>query len=133
MASCLVSAIVQPAGAGGDHPDVLCTSEGVPQRCVQLWAPHYKNDIEALECVQHGKGQQSHEGSGAQVLWGAAEGTGVVQSGEEEAQGDLMALYNCLKGDWVWGWPLLPGDSDRTSDDGLELYQEGSGWIFWKK
>ena len=43
-------------------------------------------------------GQQSYEGSGAQVLWGVAEGTGMVQSGEEEAQGRLIALYNCLKG-----------------------------------
>ena len=32
------------------------------------------------------EGQQSCEGSGAQILWGAAEGTGIVQSGEEEAQ-----------------------------------------------
>jgi len=33
------------------------------------------------------KGFKAAEGSGAQVLKGAAEGTGVVQSGEEEAQG----------------------------------------------
>ena len=32
-------------------------------------------------------GQQNCEGSGIQVLWGVAEGTGVVQPGEEEAQG----------------------------------------------
>jgi len=31
--------------------------------------------------------QQRCEGSVAEVLWGAAEGTGIVQSGEEEAQG----------------------------------------------
>jgi len=36
------------------------------------------------------------EGSGAQMLWGAAERTGVVESGEEEAQGRL--LCNSLKG-----------------------------------
>ena len=33
------------------------------------------------------EGQQRCEGYGAQVLWGAAEGTGSVQSGEKEAQG----------------------------------------------
>ena len=38
------------------------------------------------------EGQQSCEGSGAQVFWGEAKGAGTVQSGEEEA------LYNSLKG-----------------------------------
>jgi len=32
------------------------------------------------------KGNEADEGSGAQVLWGVAEGTGIVQSGEEKAQ-----------------------------------------------
>ena len=33
------------------------------------------------------EGQLSCEGTGAQVLWGVAEGAGIVQSGEENAQG----------------------------------------------
>ena len=33
------------------------------------------------------KGKKAGEGSGAQALWGAAEGAGIFQSGEEEAQG----------------------------------------------
>jgi len=33
------------------------------------------------------EGQRKCEGSGAQILWGTAEGTGIVQSGEEEALG----------------------------------------------
>ena len=44
------------------------------------------------------KGQESCKGSGAQVLWGAAEGTGDFPSWEEEHRGDLIALYNDLKG-----------------------------------
>ena len=32
------------------------------------------------------------------VLWGAAEGAGIVQFGEEELRGDLIALYNSLTG-----------------------------------
>jgi len=32
-------------------------------------------------------GNKAGEGSGEQVLWGVAVGTGVVQSGEEEAEG----------------------------------------------
>ncbi len=42
------------------------------------------------------EGQQSREGSETQVLWRVAEGTGIVQSREEEAQG--RPLYNALKG-----------------------------------
>ena len=45
--------------------------------CVQFWVSHYKKDIEALDCVQ----RRDCEGSGAQALWGAAEGTGIVWSG----------------------------------------------------
>ena len=37
-------------------------------------------------CSVFTEGQQNCEGSGAQALWGVAEGTGIVQSGEEEAQ-----------------------------------------------
>ena len=33
-----------------------------------------------------GKGNKTGEGSGAQVLWGAAEGAGILSSGKEEAQ-----------------------------------------------
>ena len=47
--------------------------------CVQCWAPHCMRDIEALSVSR--EEQRGCEGSGAQVLWGAAEGTGIVQSG----------------------------------------------------
>lgn len=37
-------------------------------------------------------GIEAEMGSGAQVLWGVAEGNGVVQSGEKEVLGDVIAL-----------------------------------------
>ena len=44
--------------------------------------------------------QRNCERSGAQVLWGTAEGARIVQSGEEIflVRGDF-SLYNSLKGD----------------------------------
>ena len=44
------------------------------------------------------KGSEADGRSGAQVLWGAAEGAGIVQAGEELLSGHLIALYNTLKG-----------------------------------
>ena len=55
------------------------------------------------------EGQQSCEGSGAQILWGAAEGTGIVQSGEEEAQRRPYCSLQLPEGR-LWqggGWLLL--------------------------
>lgn len=69
-------------------------------------APHYKEDMEALERVR----RMAMKLSGAQVLWRTAEGTGVVQSGEGKAQGrphySLQLPESRLW--WVGGWPLLP-------------------------
>ena len=74
--------------------------------------------MEALERVQ-----TPGEGSGAQVLWGVAEGTGIVQSGEKEAQGRLhCSLQQPERRSWQAGsWPLLPRSSDRTRGDGLKF------------
>lgn len=42
--------------------------------------------------------QRGCEEIGAQVLWGEAVGNEIVQSGEEKAQEDVIALCNNLKG-----------------------------------
>ena len=76
-ASWLLSAVVQPAGAGGDHPFVPGTGE-VTAQCI----------VGPLTTVQtwrswrvSGDGQRSCEGSGA------AGGTGMGHTETEEAQG----------------------------------------------
>ena len=54
--------------------------------CVQLWAPHYKKDTEGPKCVQR-RATGVVKGLENQDLGQAAEGTRVVQPGEEEAEG----------------------------------------------
>jgi len=58
------------------------------------------------------------------VLWGAAEATGMVQSGEEEAHGRLYCSLQLPKRRlWLDGCQhLLPGNSDGMSSS-LKLSQ----------
>ena len=71
------------------------------------------------------EGQWSCDGSGAQVLWGAAEETGIVQSGEEEVQGKRYCFLQLPEGRSLrgGGWTLLLGNSDRMTGNGLKLCQ----------
>ena len=80
------------------------------ESCAQLWAPHHKQDMEGLECVQRraarlGRGLEN-QSDGEQLRE-----LGLLRLEKRRLRGGLLALCSSLPGGGSeGGWALLPGN-----------------------